>query len=83
MANARNVGAASPRRRSITQVGPKRWGYATVCSKYSGKLFRRRTERENPFEDLARHAQAEYRAGRTKSLRQFAEENNIPFDGDR
>lgn len=35
---------------------------------------------ENPFEILAEHALAEHRAGRTKSLRAFAAENNISLD---
>lgn len=35
---------------------------------------------ENPFEFLAEHALAEHRAGRTKSLRDFAAENNISLD---
>ena len=35
---------------------------------------------ENPFDILAEHALAEYRAGRTKSLRDFAAENNISLD---
>jgi hypothetical protein len=37
---------------------------------------------ENPFEILAEHAVAEYRAGRTKSLRDFATENAIALDGE-
>ena len=32
---------------------------------------------ENPFDILAEHARAEYRAGRTKSVRDFARENAI------
>jgi AbrB family looped-hinge helix DNA binding protein len=35
---------------------------------------------ENPFDILAEHAIAEYRAGRTKSLRDFAIENAIALD---
>lgn len=35
---------------------------------------------ENPFEILAEHALAEHRAGRTKSLRDFASENTISLD---
>jgi AbrB family looped-hinge helix DNA binding protein len=35
---------------------------------------------ENPFDILAEHARAEYRAGRTKSLRDFAIENHIALD---
>lgn len=35
---------------------------------------------ENPFEILAEHAVAEYRAGRTKSLHDFATENGIALD---
>jgi hypothetical protein len=35
---------------------------------------------ENPFDILAEHALAEYRAGRTKSLRDFATENAIALD---
>ena len=37
---------------------------------------------ENPFDILAEHALAEYRAGRTKSLRDFAAENAIALDGE-
>lgn len=37
---------------------------------------------ENPFDVLAEHALAEYRAGRTKSLRDFATENAIALDGE-
>lgn len=36
----------------------------------------------NPFDELAEYAEKEYRAGRTKSLRAFAEERGItPDDG--
>ena len=35
---------------------------------------------ENPFDLLAEHALAEYRAGRTKSLRDFADEHAIALD---
>ena len=35
---------------------------------------------ENPFEILAEHALAEHRAGRTKSLQDFAAENTISLD---
>jgi AbrB family looped-hinge helix DNA binding protein len=38
------------------------------------------TKAENPFDILAEHARAEYRAGRTKSLRDFACENAIALD---
>lgn len=34
---------------------------------------------ENPFDVLAEHAENEYRAGRTRSLRDFAGENDIPL----
>lgn len=37
---------------------------------------------ENPFDVLAEHAIAEYQAGRTKSLREFAAENAISLDDD-
>jgi hypothetical protein len=37
---------------------------------------------ENPFDILAEHALAEYRAGRTKGLRDFATENAIALDGE-
>jgi AbrB family looped-hinge helix DNA binding protein len=37
---------------------------------------------ENPFDILAEHALGEYRAGRTKSLRDFATENAIALDGE-
>ena len=82
MTNARSVGGVAPRRRSMMFVGPKRWTH-TVMRKHDGSLFRRRAERENPFDGLARHAKDDYRAGRTKSLRQFAEENDIRYDADR
>jgi AbrB family looped-hinge helix DNA binding protein len=35
---------------------------------------------ENPFDLLAEHALREYHAGRTKSLRDFANENDIALD---
>lgn len=35
---------------------------------------------ENPFDVLAQHAINEYRAGRTRNLRDFAAENNISLD---
>jgi AbrB family looped-hinge helix DNA binding protein len=35
---------------------------------------------ENPFDGLARHAEQEYRAGRTKNLRAFASENHIMLE---
>ncbi len=35
----------------------------------------------NPFDVLAEHATSEYAAGRTKSLRQIAEELAIDLDG--
>jgi len=35
---------------------------------------------ENPFDVLAAHAIAEYRAGRTTSLRDFAAENGFALD---
>jgi bifunctional DNA-binding transcriptional regulator/antitoxin component of YhaV-PrlF toxin-antitoxin module len=35
---------------------------------------------ENPFDILAAHAIAEYRAGRTTSLRDFAAENGFALD---
>jgi bifunctional DNA-binding transcriptional regulator/antitoxin component of YhaV-PrlF toxin-antitoxin module len=38
------------------------------------------TRAENPFDILAEDALAEYRAGRTKSLRDFATENAIALD---
>jgi AbrB family looped-hinge helix DNA binding protein len=38
------------------------------------------TKVENPFDILAEHAVAEYRAGRTKTLRDFARENAIALD---
>jgi AbrB family looped-hinge helix DNA binding protein len=37
---------------------------------------------ENPFDILARHALEEQRAGRTRTLREFAAENNIALDDD-
>lgn len=37
---------------------------------------------ENPFDILAEHGMAEYRAGRSKSLRDFAKENGFTLDGD-
>lgn len=35
---------------------------------------------ENPFDLLAEHAIRELKAGKTRSLRDFAEEHNIPLD---
>ena len=40
------------------------------------------TKAENPFDLLAQHAVAEYRAGRTKSLQDFATENGITLDNE-
>jgi AbrB family looped-hinge helix DNA binding protein len=37
---------------------------------------------DNPFDLLADHAIREYEAGRTKSLREFAAENDIALDGE-
>lgn len=37
---------------------------------------------ENPFDVLADHALREHRAGRSKSLRDFARENDIDLDDD-
>ena len=37
---------------------------------------------ENPFDALAQHAINENRAGRTRNLREFAAENDIPLDDD-
>jgi hypothetical protein len=34
----------------------------------------------NPFDGLARHAIAEYRAGTTRNLREFAAEEGIALD---
>jgi AbrB family looped-hinge helix DNA binding protein len=36
----------------------------------------------NPFDGLARHAIEEYRAGGTRNLREFAEEEGISLDGE-
>jgi AbrB family looped-hinge helix DNA binding protein len=36
----------------------------------------------NPFDGLAEYAEAEYRAGHTRSLRAFAEEEGIDLDGE-
>lgn len=35
---------------------------------------------ENPFDALARHAEQEYRAGRTRSLREFVEDLDSSHD---
>lgn len=37
---------------------------------------------DNPFDILAQHAIEEYRAGRTRNLREFAAEHNISLDDD-
>lgn len=37
---------------------------------------------ENPFDGLARHAKEEYHAGRTRDLREFAQAQDIPLDGE-
>jgi len=37
---------------------------------------------ENPFDALAEHAIAEFRAGRTRTLEDFAEEHGISLDGE-
>jgi len=36
----------------------------------------------NPLDRLAEHAEAEYRAGRTRSLRAFAEDEGMDLDGE-
>lgn len=36
----------------------------------------------NPFDGLAEYAEREYRAGRTRNVRAFAEEEGIDLDGD-
>ncbi|MBX3071168.1 MAG: AbrB/MazE/SpoVT family DNA-binding domain-containing protein [Thermomicrobiales bacterium] len=36
----------------------------------------------NPFDVLAEHALAEYRAGRTKNIRQIAEEMGVDLDNE-
>jgi AbrB family looped-hinge helix DNA binding protein len=46
----------------------------------NGKVLRY-AKAENPFDALAQHAEREYRAGRTRRLREFARENNIDVDG--
>ncbi len=38
-------------------------------------------QRENPFDARAEHALAEYRAGRTQNLRDFATDQGIDLDG--
>ncbi|MBI3922372.1 MAG: AbrB/MazE/SpoVT family DNA-binding domain-containing protein [Armatimonadetes bacterium] len=35
---------------------------------------------ENPFDLLAEHALKEHREGKTRTLREFAKEHNIPLD---
>jgi len=40
----------------------------------------RYTKAENPFDALARHAEQEYRDGRTRGLRDFAREHDIDLD---
>lgn len=37
---------------------------------------------ENPFDGLARHAIREYRAGQTKSLRQYVKEQGVEINKD-
>jgi AbrB family looped-hinge helix DNA binding protein len=37
---------------------------------------------ENPFVVLAEHVIAEYRAGRTRNVREFAAENSVALDDD-
>lgn len=48
----------------------------------AGQATLRLAKAENPFDVLAEHAIQEYRAGRTKPLRQFARENAIDLDVD-
>jgi AbrB family looped-hinge helix DNA binding protein len=47
-----------------------------------GQATIRLAKAENPFDVLAEHALREHRAGRTKSLRDFARENSIDLDVD-
>lgn len=37
---------------------------------------------ENPFDGLARHAVAEYRAGRTRTLQEIAQEEGVDIGAD-
>lgn len=50
-----------------------------VATEDNGQVLRY-AKAENPFDALARHAEQEYRAGRTRSLEDFARENNIALD---
>lgn len=53
----------------------------TLFVKRDGEMLRY-AKAENPFDLLAEHAIAEYRAGRTRSLREFAADNNIALDAE-
>lgn len=46
-----------------------------------GRAVLRYAVAENPFDALADHAEREYRAGRTRSLSDFAAEEGIALDG--
>jgi AbrB family looped-hinge helix DNA binding protein len=51
----------------------------TLFVKREGKVLRY-AKAENPFDLLAEHAFREHEAGRTKSLRDFAAENDLALD---
>ena len=51
----------------------------TLFVEREGKVLRY-AKAENPFDLLAEHALREHEAGRTKSLRDFAAENNLALD---
>jgi antitoxin PrlF len=54
---------------------------ATVFVQREGDVLRL-AKAENPLDGLALQALEEYRAGRTRRLRDFAREEKIPVDGE-
>ena len=54
-------------------------GDTMFVERESNGVVLRYAKAENPFDALAEYAENEYRAGRTKSLRTFAAEHDLPL----
>jgi AbrB family looped-hinge helix DNA binding protein len=55
-------------------------GDTLFVEREEGTSVLRYAKAENPFDALARHAEQEYRAGRLRSLRDFATDEDITID---
>lgn len=55
-------------------------GDTLFVEREEGASVLRYAKAENPFDALARHAEREYRAGRLRNLRDFAEDEGITLD---